>query len=250
MNLNKQQSKIVLSEGNISVLATAGAGKTRVLIAKVLHLLNQGISLITLVTFTKASAVEIEERLIKHLGGLPKGLVVGTFHSIISKHISRHSKIGLMSSDEQVSLLHQHYTRHFSAHDGYDDFFAYFEKKINGSLSETIEEYDTVLNAYYDNMSVKTAGLIDLISMGQTMIQERQIPLLPTEWLLVDEYQDTDLEQLKFVLIHGLSCVKLLLVGDPNQAIYGFRNALGEKAFTLMQENIDIQNIPLNTNYR
>ena len=250
MQLNKPQSQVVFSKGNILVTATAGAGKTRVLIAKVMQLLNEGVTLITLITFTKAAGTEIQERLIECLGTLPEGLVVGTFHSIISKHINKHSKVGLMSTEEQVGLLHQHYNRHFGEHDGYPDFFVYFEKKVNGSLTQTNEEFETVIANYYNDMSETTAGLIDLISIGQTLIQDGEIPLLPTQWLLVDEYQDTDLEQVKFILCHGLNDVNLLLVGDPDQSIYGFRNALGSQAFKIARENIDITDISLNINYR
>lgn len=99
-------------------------------------------------------------------------------------------------------------------------------------------------------MNETTAGLIDLISIGQSLIQDKKIPLLPTQWLLVDEYHDTDLEQVKFILIHALSGVKILLVGDPDQSIYGFRNALGSQAFKISRENISIKDFSLNMNYR
>lgn len=119
MTLNEPQTQVVFSKENTLVTATAGAGKTRVLIAKVMQLLNEGVTLITLITFTRAAALEIQERLLNILGVLPDGLVVGTFHSIISKHINKHSKVALMSSEEQTNLLHQHYNRHFGEHDGY-----------------------------------------------------------------------------------------------------------------------------------
>jgi superfamily I DNA/RNA helicase len=250
MTLNEPQTQVVFSKENTLVTATAGAGKTRVLIAKVMQLLNEGVTLITLITFTRAAALEIQTRLLKILGVLPDGLVVGTFHSIISKHINEHSKVALMSSEEQTNLLHQHYNRHFGEHDGYSDFFVYFEKKTSGSLTQTNEEYELVIENYYSDMSEKTAGLIDLIPMGQSMIQDGEIPLLPTQWLLVDEYQDTDLEQVKFILCHGLSDVKLLMVGDPDQSIYGFRNALGVEAFNIIRENTEISDAFLRTNYR
>lgn len=102
MDLNKEQSLVVFSQNNTLVTATAGAGKTRVLIAKVMQLINDGVTLITVITFTKSAATEIKERLITCLGTLPEGLVVGTFHSVISKHINKHSKVGLMSNKEQA----------------------------------------------------------------------------------------------------------------------------------------------------
>lgn len=63
--------------------------------------------------------------------------------------------------------------------------FLYFEKKTSGSLTQTNDEYELVIENYYSDMSEKTAGLIDLIPMGQTMIQDGRIPLLLTQWLLV-----------------------------------------------------------------
>jgi superfamily I DNA/RNA helicase len=250
MMLNCEQSTVVYSPKSILVRATPGTGKTRVLIAKVMKLIDEGIRLITVITFTKAAANEIQERLLKTIGVLPKGLVVGTFHSVISKHINQHLKVGLMSNEEQVSLLHQQYNRYFGEHDGFNDFSKYFEKKVSGSLTQTNEEYELVLNNYYSEMNDVTAGMMDLISLGQRLIQEQKIPLLPTSWLLVDEFQDTDLAQVKFILSHGLSDVDLLLVGDPDQSVYAFRDALGPEAFNVVADNMSIIESSLSVNYR
>lgn len=250
MMLNKKQSIVVETNKSIIVKATPGTGKTRVLIAKVIHLIERGISLITLITFTKAAANEISERLVKNFGALPPGVVVGTFHSVISKHINKHIKVGMMSNEDQVSLLHQQYNRYFGEHEGFGEFSTYFEKKASGSLTQTNEEYEQIITNYYEAMKEVTAGMKDLISLGQRLIQEGKIPLLPTLWLLVDEFQDTDLEQIKFILSHGLSDVDLLLVGDPDQSVYAFRDALGPEAFNVVTANFPIVEASLSVNYR
>ncbi|MGK2231309.1 MAG: superfamily I DNA/RNA helicase [Colwellia sp.] len=248
--LNNQQEFVVNSNTSILMSATPGTGKTRVLIAKVIKLIDAGITMITLITFTKAAANEIYERLIKILGVLPQGVIVGTFHSVISKHINQHLEVGLMSNEDQVSLLHQQYNRYFGEHVGFNDFSKYFEKKVSGSLVQTNDEYEQILNNYYSEMNNITAGMIDLISLGQRLIQEGKIPLLPTDWLLVDEFQDTDLEQIKFILSHGLSDIDLLLVGDADQSIYSFRDALGPEAFNVITDNMSIVESSLSVNYR
>lgn len=250
MDLNEKQLFIVNLQQSVLVRATPGTGKTRVLIAKVLKLLSEGVSFITLITFTKASALEIQKRLIVELGSLPEGIVVGTFHSVISKHINKHVKVGLMSNEEQVTLLHQQYNRYFGEHEGFEAFSRYFEKKVSGSSTQTNEEYEIVLDNYYNEMSNITAGMMDLISLCQRLIQEGKVPLLPTSWLLVDEFQDTDLEQVKFILSHGLSGINLLLVGDPDQSVYAFRDALGPDAFTIVSDNSNIVEASLSVNYR
>jgi DNA helicase-2/ATP-dependent DNA helicase PcrA len=253
-NLNKEQHEAAsLTEGPLLVLAGAGTGKTRVLISRLAHILTQGKawpSEVLSVTFTNKAANEMKERLMGMVGQDIRGLWLGTFHAIGARMLRRHAKlVGLddnftiIDPDDQIRVLKQ--ILEVEGLDGKIQTTKPYAYMINtwkdrgllphkispSSLAGISLEKPLEIYAQYQERLkvVNAADFGDLLLHMLTIFQNHPDVLEQYQkqfkYLLVDEYQDTNVAQYLFLRFlaqgHGNICV----VGDDDQSIYGWRGA-------------------------
>lgn len=244
--LNPEQRRAVeVTEGPLLVLAGAGTGKTKVLTTRMAHILMTGRafpSQLLAVTFTNKAAREMRERVEKMVGPDAAGLWLGTFHSIGIRILRRHgSRIGLKSdfvvldADDQIRLL-----KTLIGELGMD------EKRFPGKLvSAVIQRHKdkaekpehvtdpsirTIYEAYQKRM--QTLGVVDfgdLLLLCITLFNEHQDVLSEYQrrfrYILVDEYQDTNVAQYIWLRLLAQGHRNIACVGDDDQSIYGWRGA-------------------------
>ena len=210
--LDEFQKRAAETPGPAMVIAGPGAGKTRLLLARVLHLLQKGVppERIFLLTFTVKTCRELRERL-SALG--ISGPRVETFHSLAYDLLyeAADAPPRLLSEEEATDLI-QRLAR---------------KLKISGSPRKLLEAvrsghpaYSSLRKAYLDYLSA--SDLYDYLRL-LLAVPEKRPPFPPGYQVLIDECQDLSPEIFRFLSLFPAE--GLFLVGDPAQAIYGFRGA-------------------------
>ena len=273
--LNPPQREAVKHVNNpLLVLAGAGSGKTRVITHKIAYLIAQcGISArnITAITFTNKAAQEMQERSGKLVAGLnTRGLTICTFHAL-----------GLKILREECT--HLGYKTNFSVLDSYDsgkivsDILQTTDKNLVRGLQNQIslwknafispeqvradarEEFDVVqaqaYMQYQDTLRTYQAmDFDDLIKLPVELFQNNLAVLhkwqLKIRYLLVDEYQDTNVCQYNLIKLLVGTQGKLTVVGDDDQSIYAWRGADSQNLHLLSQDYPNLKIIKLEQNYR
>ena len=268
-----QREAVKYLDGPLLVLAGAGSGKTRVITQKIAYLMENGYEAkhIAAITFTNKAAREMQERVGKLLEGKnSKGLTIATFHSL-----------GLQMLRQEAALLG--YKPQFSILDSSDSFkivadiLATTDKKL---LKQTQWQISGWKNAFITPDQAKAAADEELTHAAAKVYQLYQQTLkayqavdfddlikLPVElfdahpealekwqrklqYLLIDEYQDTNACQYKLVkMLTGLRG-QFTAVGDDDQAIYGWRGADVENLRQLTDDFSKLKVIKLEQNYR
>ena len=246
--LNERQREAVESSGQVTaVIAGPGSGKTKTLIARIAHLIEQGVKPeeIAAVTFTNRSAGEMRDRLTRHFGSAKaiRGMHIGTFHSICLS-LLRRSRPALSVLDEAGALsLAGEIIGGTALNITPARFLAEIEKSRRGESCELSEEILALWKARLDAMD---AACFDDLLTG-----ELADPLpLPFAHLLVDEYQDINERQRALIDRWSESCRTLFVIGDPDQSIYGFRGADAACFDRLLHDRPDAALVSLNVNYR
>jgi DNA helicase-2/ATP-dependent DNA helicase PcrA len=278
--LNPEQREAVEHlDGPILVLAGAGTGKTRVLTTRLTHILTMGKaypSQILCVTFTNKAAREMRERVGSLIGDSVEGLGwLGTFHSVAAKILRIHAElVGLkpsftiLDTDDQIRLIKQilkaenvddkRWTpRHFahlidgwknkgktpkqlSAGDGHG--FA------GGRGKELYQIYQNRLN------TLNACDFGDLLLHNLTLFQNNPDVLAKYhhkfKYLLVDEYQDTNVAQYLWLRLLAQGSNNLCVVGDDDQSIYGWRGAEVDNILRFEKDFPGAKTVRLERNYR
>ena len=252
--LNPMQKEAVLhTEGPLLILAGAGSGKTRVLTHRVAYLIDEkqvNPWNILAITFTNKAAGEMRERVDQLVGFGAESIWVSTFHSTCVRILRRHieylgynTNFSIYDSDDQKTLMKQVFkamdvdTKQFkersvlgtisSAKDkliGPEEFLLNAGQDFRQRrIGEIYKEYQKRLkknNALdFDDLIVKTVELFQNNSEVLNYYQER------FKYIMVDEYQDTNLAQFKLVSLLASKYRNLCVVGDDDQSIYRFRGA-------------------------
>ncbi|WP_040789159.1 ATP-dependent helicase [Neomegalonema perideroedes] len=253
--LNEPQREAVETlDGPVLVLAGAGSGKTRVLTARLAHLIATGRarpSEILAVTFTNKAAREMRERVGRIIGEAVEGMPwLGTFHSIAAKMLRRHAElVGLTSSfaildaDDQVRLLKQVILaegideKKFPAKnlaaliDGWKNRGLTPEKLPKGEGDDFAQGKGAKLYALYQDRlrTLNAADFGDLLLHMLTILQSHPDVLERfrerLRYLLVDEYQDSNIAQYLWLRLLAGGHKNICVVGDDDQSIYGWRGA-------------------------
>jgi len=250
--LNNQQKKAVEStEGALLVLAGAGSGKTRVLTFKIMHLLLEKLAFpnqILAVTFTNKAASEMKSRVSSLLNYPIDNMWLGTFHSLSAKILrSNADLVGLKSnfviidSDDQLKLIKQICER--ERVDIKEKTPKYFASIINnyknkGIFAESVKinkftNNDDVVNIYKlyqkELLRLNCADFGDLILYCLKIFKENNEICLKYQrlfkYILVDEYQDINSVQQKWLEIFYQGKKNICCVGDDDQSIYSWRGA-------------------------
>lgn len=275
-----QQEAVYHTEGPVLILAGAGSGKTRVLTHRIAYLIEEkGINPwnIMAITFTNKAAQEMRERVDKIVGFGSESIWVSTFHSscvrILRRYIDRlgyDNNFTIYDTDDQKTVIKEvckrlnidtkmYKERSLMAaiSSAKDELVSPEEFRLNASASTDwgSQTVARVYDAYqkqlkqnnaldFDDLIVKTVELFQNCPDVLESYQER------FRYIMVDEYQDTNTAQFKFVSLLASKYKNLCVVGDDDQSIYKFRganigNILGyEKVFP------EAKVIKLEQNYR
>lgn len=250
--LNPQQREAVEHfEGPILVLAGAGSGKTRVLTTRIANLIHDhdvDPAAILAVTFTNKAAAEMRERVRRLLGVEPAGMWIGTFHSIGARLLRRHaallgwsSNFSIFDADQSLREVKRAMERQrvstrewhpkavqstvSSAKNALVPPAEY--KELPGRFNEVIArvypDYEAALadqNALdFDDLLVKPVKLFEEHPPILHRYRER------FRFVVVDEYQDTNHAQYRLLSLLAATHGNLMVVGDDDQSIYGWRGA-------------------------
>ena len=278
--LNEAQREAVLTtEGPVLVLAGAGTGKTRVLTTRLAHLIasrKAWPSQILSVTFTNKASREMIERTGAVIGEMVEGMPwLGTFHSICAKMLRRHAELiglkhnfSILDSDDQLRLLKQVVdaariddkrwpARHLaSLIDSWKnramtpkdvpagEAFAYG----NGKGAELYEAYQQRLKA----LNAVDFGdlLLDVITILRTHPEVLADYQQRFAYILVDEYQDTNVAQYLWLRLLSAQRRNICCVGDDDQSIYGWRGAEVDNILRFERDFPGAKLVRLERNYR
>ncbi|MGC9370559.1 MAG: ATP-dependent helicase [Paracoccaceae bacterium] len=253
-DLNPAQREAVEAlEGPVLMLAGAGTGKTKALTTRIAHLLNTGTARpneILAVTFTNKAAREMKERVARLLGQSVEGMPwLGTFHAICVKLLRRHAElVGLKSNftildkDDQIRLLKQLIVaanmdeKRWPARQlaGLIDNWknrAWTPENVPGAEAAAFNNRGTELYAAYQER-LRTLNAVDFgdLLLHVVTIFQRHDDLLRQyqrwfRYILVDEYQDTNVAQYLWLRLLAGAHHNICCVGDDDQSIYGWRGA-------------------------
>ncbi len=267
-------------QGPILVLAGAGSGKTRVLTVRVCHLVREhGVApdRILAVTFTNKAAGEMRARITRLLGEAPAGMWVGTFHAIGARLLRRHAeRLGwdraftILDADGSLRLVkkvqesvdldpkkwnpkalraaisnakNQLVDAEAFARD-HENSFDLFERtvaKVFGPYQQALHDQ----NAFdFDDLLMKPVELLETNPELLMRYRER------FSFLLVDEYQDTNRAQFRFLELLAADHGNLMVVGDDDQSIYGWRGADIRNILDFEQAFPGARVVRLERNYR
>ena len=276
--LNPSQREAVLQfEGPLLVLAGAGSGKTRVLTSRVARLIgHQGVDPkhVLAVTFTNKAAGEMRERIARILGETPAGMWAGTFHAIGARilrsapHIvGRDRGFTIYDEDDQLNVVKRVMERRKISPKQFTP------KAIHAAISSAKNalvspaEYARLANdpftkatsQVYDDLEAafRAANAVDfddLLVLPVRMLRES--PAFHAElrsrfqFILVDEYQDTNHAQYQLVKMLGTEHQNVCVVGDDDQSIYGWRGADIRNILDFEKDFPNASIVRLEENYR
>ncbi len=266
--LNQEQLEAVTaSDAVIAVIAGPGTGKTRTLVSRAAYLIQKcGIppSRITAVTFTNRAADEMRARLVKTLGNnqAVKDLAIGTFHSICLQILSAQntgSPVTVIDEHDSLSIIEDILKSQRLKNSPRNVLrgISLIKSGVQPSAEKMdipagiLDLYNTQLKQYsvldYDDILLDTLKLMEDRNTGSpedTALRER------FSYLLVDEFQDINLTQYKLIREWGQGSAGIFVIGDPNQAIYGFRGSDSHCFDRLAEDYPNLRQIRLTQNYR
>ncbi len=251
----EQRAAVEATDGPLLVLAGAGTGKTRVLTSRLANILwsqKAWPSQVLAVTFTNKAAREMRERLETLLGGTVEGLWIGTFHAMAARILRRHAElVGLKSdftildTDDQIRLLKQ-----LLSAANIDDkrwparaLSAVIDRWKNAGLSpQQIGQGHPLDNGFANGkaaelyaayqqrlVELNAADFGDLLLHCLSIFAKYPDVLKDYQerfrYILVDEYQDTNVAQYLWLRLLAQSHHNICCVGDDDQSIYGWRGA-------------------------
>ncbi|MBI1648976.1 ATP-dependent helicase [Hyphomicrobium sulfonivorans] len=278
--LNPEQREAVEHlDGPVLVLAGAGTGKTRVLTTRIAHILATGRaypSQVLAVTFTNKAAREMKERIGSLVGGAVEGMPwLGTFHSIGVKILRRHAElVGLKSSftildpDDQLRLMKQVIeaarldkdrwpARQLAGViDGWKNRGLTPDKVPAGEAYNFAAGKGVELYAAYQQRlkELNACDFGDLLLENLRLFMEHPDVLADYQrrfrYLLVDEYQDTNVAQYLWLRLLAKGSPNVCCVGDDDQSIYGWRGAEVDNILRFDKDFPGAHVIRLERNYR
>jgi DNA helicase-2/ATP-dependent DNA helicase PcrA len=278
-NLNNAQKEAVLYlDGPLLIVAGAGSGKTKVLTSRIAHIIKEKKAFpnqILSVTFTNKAAKEMQNRVSKMLGSAATGLSwLGTFHSICAKILRKHataanlnSNFTIIDTDDQTRLIKnicksenidikQLAPRFILALIDRWKNKGYYPSEVKVNNKDVYEKTILPLYKIYQQklIDLNSCDFGDLILHTVKILENypdiRQIYTTNFKYILVDEYQDTNFIQSKWLNLLSERTKNLCCVGDDDQSIYSWRGAEIKNflEFDQIYENTKV--IRLEQNYR
>ncbi len=266
--LNKQQLEATtLTEGPVIVIAGAGSGKTRVLTTRIAYLIEQGIpdDNILAITFTNKAAKEMQERVHQLVG--EKNVWISTFHSMCVRILRKNANLigydrgfNILDDSDQLSVVKKIIKDHkvdivltpknivsliskMKSGITYEDM----PYRVKEPLDFIYKEYVKYLKK--DNLMDFDDLLINAVELFTKSPEVLGYYQDKFQYILVDEYQDTNDIQNNLIMMLGAKHQNIFLVGDEDQSIYKFRGA-NYKNLRNFEEKFNAKIIKLEQNYR
>lgn len=280
-SLNEEQYAAVSApDGPSLVIAAAGTGKTRTLVYRVAWLIEQGVdpNRILLLTFTNKAAREMLDRAHALTGGAVSGLLGGTFHHLANRLLRQHAReIGfghdytILDSDDakklmkscidELALKEEHFPKPqvllslyglaSGSQKPLDDLAYDWFSELPIDISNVLKLRDhyvtrkKALNVMdFDDLLLYALKLFQTSETVRTLYQER------FQYVLVDEYQDTNTIQAEWIHLLAAKHRNLMVVGDDFQSIYSWRGADYHNFLSFPKRYPDAKVYKLETNYR
>jgi DNA helicase-2/ATP-dependent DNA helicase PcrA len=273
-----QREAVETTDGALLVLAGAGTGKTRVLTTRLSHILMSGKAFpgqVLAVTFTNKAAREMRERVAGLLGRNADGMWLGTFHAVATRILRRHAElVGLQPSftildaDDQLRLLRQVMQaanideKRWPARGLMNVIQRWKDRGLtpdkvtpaedggfaNGRSVELYKEYQSRLNA------INAADFGDLLLHNLALFARHPDVLADYQrrfkYILVDEYQDTNVAQYLWLRLLAQTHKNICCVGDDDQSIYSWRGAEVGNILRFEKDFAGARIVRLEQNYR
>jgi ATP-dependent DNA helicase Rep len=278
MKLNPRQLEAMkYVSGPCLVLAGAGSGKTRVITSKIAYLIREcGFSArhIVAVTFTNKAAREMKERVGQTLPRKEtRGLIVSTFHSLgldiirlEHQHLNLKAKFSLFDDTDQFSLMKdltekellgdkEKIQQALQAISKYKNDLILPDLALRHAQSQEEQQLATLYARYQRQMSAYNALDFDDLILLPTLLLKTNAAVREhwqkrIQYLLVDEYQDTNTSQYELVKILVGERARFTVVGDDDQSIYSWRGAQPQNLVRLNKDFPNLNVIKLEQNYR
>lgn len=274
---DKQKEAVLYNEGPLLIIAGAGAGKTKTLTTKIAYLIEEGFAYpynVLAITFTNKAAKEMKDRLYWLIGDLAKKVQVSTFHSFGLKLLrENYEKLGyeanfvIMDSDDSLTVV-----KKIVKDLGYDPKI-YNPRAIRNKISScknemmtpemyeryAVSDYEKVMHKVYEKYEEKlkknnSVDFDDLLLLPIKLFKENPSVLQKYQelyqYILIDEYQDTNEAQYILSKLISAKSRKITCVGDDSQSIYSFRGANYKNILNFEKDYKDAKTILLEENYR
>jgi len=276
--LNPQQVKAVKNtDGPLLVIAGAGSGKTRVLTYRIAYLVNQKnvdpFSILA-ITFTNKAAREMKKRVIELVGKVGEHMWVSTFHSFCARflrfeihNLGMSRNYVIYDGDDSIKLISRivkemdidikqitprairsvisDAKNHLIDFEAYNRKASDYFEKITAKVYNSYQERLLKANALdFDDLLVFTVDILNLFPGVRKRYQDK------FKYLLVDEFQDTNMAQNEIVMLIGGGHKRVCVVGDDDQSIYSWRGAKISNITEFDRQFKDVSVIKLEQNYR
>lgn len=273
---DKQREAVLHKDGPCLVLAGAGSGKTRVLTERIVNLINTGVrpQNILAITFTNKAAREMRERVYNSIGDEADKIFIGTFHSLGLKILRENAdvigyskNITILDRDDVNSLVKKFLKELNLNSEQYP--IKYILNKISFAKNEglTPEQYEKFMKGPLDEAVIKVYKKYVSTLKRNNSVDFDDLLILPLEifkksdevlekymehyqYILVDEYQDTNMVQYELCKMLSSKYLNLFVVGDMDQSIYAFRFANYMNVLNFEKDYPMCKTIILDENYR
>ncbi|MFY9329969.1 MAG: ATP-dependent helicase, partial [Georgfuchsia sp.] len=284
-DLNEDQREAALHDGHCLITACPGSGKTRTLAAKAVHILaSTSAATVCAVTYTRESALEIRERIVRVLiqtigdeaaRAARARLLTGTFHSLCfmqpAPMVSKEGYGAAILSQMRTGGTALARTTIATEGDrrGYliraMELARLSDMTLEGGLRvlEAVKARlvppdkndrtpgDKLFHAYQDILNRNgKIDFQDIVLRAVRGLKEGSVLPFPADYLLVDEFQDTDELQYEWMREHARAGTRITAVGDDDQSIYAFRSAMGYAGMEKFAQEWDALHVVLGVNYR
>lgn len=270
-------------DGPIMIVAGAGSGKTKVLTSRIAHLMRSGVDPFNILalTFTNKAAAEMKERVEKALGTTEaRNLYIGTFHSVFARILrAEATKLGfpanftIYDSEDakgivkaivkEMNLDDKHYKPAFiynrisAAKNSLIDPY-YYRNDSSIQQEDSRSQRPLIADIYesywkrcfkngamdFDDLLFKMYVLLTKFPDALAKYQGR------FKYILIDEYQDTNVAQYEIIKLLGARNENICVVGDDAQSIYSFRGATVQNILQFQHDYEDVKVVKLEQNYR
>lgn len=273
---DKQKEAVMHVDGPCLVLAGAGSGKTRVLTERIVNLINNGVSPynILAITFTNKAAREMRERVYNSIEEEANKIFIGTFHSLGLKIVRENASVIGYSNNvtildrDDVNTLIKRFMKELNLDTEHYPVKSILNK-ISFAKNEGLspEEFDKFAKAPLDMAACKVYKMYESALKRSNSVDFDDLLILPLrifkkdksvlekyqehfKYILVDEYQDTNMVQYDMCKLFASKYRNLFVVGDMDQSIYSFRFANYMNVINFEKDNKDAKVIVLDENYR
>jgi DNA helicase-2/ATP-dependent DNA helicase PcrA len=282
--LNERQREAVEHiEGPLMIVAGAGSGKTKVLTTRIAHLMQGGVDPFNILalTFTNKAAAEMKERVEHILGNTEaRNLYIGTFHSVFARILrAEANKLGypnnftIYDTDDAKSIIKdivkdlnlddKHYkpgyvyNRISAAKNSLVNYITYQQdnsiqqEDARSNRPQMGEIYERYVKRCFKNGAMDFDDLLlkmyELLTQFPDALHKYQHRF---KYILIDEYQDTNLAQYAIIKMLGAMHENICVVGDDAQSIYSFRGATLQNILQFQDDYDDVKIVKLEQNYR